>query len=363
LSRAIAGALCHRLNGTINTLKKRDHQLSPRLPKIGSMNDVQTLTDLVSTLEIGSPATAGNLMLFPLLARQHAKMSEPPDYLLYQQAHDMGIISIEEVSEAGTVGELRVANRADRPVLLVEGEVLLGMKQTRVLNLTILVSARTLLAVPVSCVEAGRWRAVSKAATGKYNVHLAPSVRAAKTLTVGRSMRSARTFASDQGAVWAGVDRLLDRHGAHAPSRSYADLAAHDGSRFAAVARSIEPAPGQVGVLACVGGRVSCVDVFEAPEILAALWEGLAASYQAEALLSDETRAKPAGVRRWFHSVAAGSKSVGPEIGLGTHLTVVAPGVEAAALIHAGRVVHLSAFPAHHSANSTHFASPSRRRS
>src|SRR5207248_5953150 len=128
--------------------------------------------------------------------------SDPPHYFLYQQAQDAGLISVEEVSEAGSVGALRVANRADRPVLLVEGEVLLGMKQTRVLNLTILVPAASVLNVPVSCVESGRWYAVSEEATGKAAVNLAPSVRAAKTVTVARSMRSARSFASDQNAVW-----------------------------------------------------------------------------------------------------------------------------------------------------------------
>src|SRR5438270_8694152 len=112
----------------------------------------------------------------------------------------MGLIAIEEVSEAVAVGTLRVVNRAAESVLLVESEVLLGMKQTRVLNLTILVPATAELEVPVSCVEAGRWRGVSEESTGKAAVNLAPSVRAAKTVTVARSMRSSRSFDSDQGA-------------------------------------------------------------------------------------------------------------------------------------------------------------------
>src|SRR5204863_6820433 len=111
----------------------------------GGMNDAQTLIDLVLSLEIGSAAAAGNLALLPLLANHRTRAAGPPHYLLYQQAQDMGLISIEEVSEGGTVGALRVANRANRPVLLVEGEVLLGMKQTRVLNLTVLVPATTAL--------------------------------------------------------------------------------------------------------------------------------------------------------------------------------------------------------------------------
>jgi len=347
----------------IGSMSKRDSQLSPEPGNMTVMNDEKTLTDLIETLEIGTPATTGSLTLVPLLARDWTRTNDPPGYLLYQHAHDVGLVSVEETSEAGTVGELRVTNRAQQPVLLVEGEVLLGMKQTRVLNLTILVPAQTVLGAPVSCVEAGRWRATSQAATGKSDLHLAPSVRAAKTVTVARSMRSARTFASDQGAVWAGVDRVLDRHGAHAPSRYYADLAASDASRFTQVARSVEPEPDQVGVIACVGGKVVCVDAFEAPQVLAALWEGLVSSYQAEAMVADGKPAKPNGARRWFRSIAAGSTSVGPDIGLGAHVTVVAPDVEAAALVHDGKILHLSAFPAHHAATAARFVPPARRRS
>jgi hypothetical protein len=328
------------------------------------MNDQQTLIDLVSTLEIDQAAVAGNLALLPLIARRHVA-ADPLHYFLYQQAQDAGLVSIEEVSTAGSVGTLRVANRADRPVLLVEGEVLLGMKQTRVLNLTILVPATSVLNVPVSCVESGRWQSVSEEATGKAAVNLAPSVRAAKTVTVARSMRSARSFASDQQAVWAGVDRILDGHSADVPSRSYADLAARGSRPLTGVAATVEPAPGQVGVIACVAGRVACADIFEAPEVLASMWSGLVASYQAEAAMSDT---KPLGARadatarRWFRSIAAGSPCVGPELGVGSHLTVVAPDLEAAALVHEGRVVHLSAFPAHQSASPTRFVSPAQRR-
>ena len=329
------------------------------------MNATQTVIDLASQLDFGAAAHAGGLTLIPLLAPETSSTALPA-YLLYQQVHEARLLSVQEVSESGSVGELRVTNRANRPVLLVEGEVLLGMKQTRVLNITILVPAQTVLEVPVSCVESGRWRAVSEEAIGKAAAHLAPSVRAAKTVTVARSMRSARTFDSDQQAVWTGVDRILDGHGADAPSRSYADLVVEDTTAFVDLARTITPAPRQLGVLALVAGQVSCVDIFESPHVLAALWSGLLASYQAEALVTPDRQAgarDEAAARRWFRSIAGGSASVGPEIGLGEHVTVVAPDVEVAALVAGGEVVHLSAFPAHTAGSPTRFVRPARRRS
>jgi hypothetical protein len=60
---------------------------------------------------------------------------------------------ITEVSEAGTVPFLTVANETDRPLLLLDGEELIGVKQNRILNTTVLVTAHTDVTIPVSCVE------------------------------------------------------------------------------------------------------------------------------------------------------------------------------------------------------------------
>jgi hypothetical protein len=331
------------------------------------MNAEKPVVALVSSLEIGHPALAGNLALFPLLLKTPAATARPAPYLLYEHAQSMGMVSIEEHGEGGVVSELVVHNMAAQPVLIVEGEVLLGMKQTRVLNITVLVPADSRLVVPVSCVEAGRWQSVSVKATGKAAVNLAPSVRAAKTVSVARSVRSTRSFASDQHAVWQHVDRVLDAHDMPAPSRSYAAMAGEGAPQLMELARSVRPAPGQVGVVACVGREVACVDAFETPAVLAGLWNGLVASYQADALIAD-TAALPLGPRghacvsRWFRSIASGSSSEAPEVGLGRHLNLIAPGLEAAALVHDGHVVHLSAFPARATTRPTTFVSPRRRR-
>ncbi len=64
---------------------------------------------------------------------------------------------ITEVTEAGTVPFLNVANDADHPLLLLDGAELIGAKQNRILNTTVLVPAHAELTIPVSCVEQGRW--------------------------------------------------------------------------------------------------------------------------------------------------------------------------------------------------------------
>jgi hypothetical protein len=55
-----------------------------------------------------------------------------PDWLTLGEAGDG--VTITEVDEAGDVPTLRITNEAGRPVLLLDGEELIGAKRNRILN-------------------------------------------------------------------------------------------------------------------------------------------------------------------------------------------------------------------------------------
>jgi hypothetical protein len=117
---------------------------------------MRTLQEEFSSIEIGPSSQFRNLILFPLMRRN---VSVPEmDYLLLEDGIAQGQIRVTELHAGGSVPELRLENNADLPVLLVDGEELVGAKQNRVLNLTILAPAKQTTVIPVSCVEAGRWR-------------------------------------------------------------------------------------------------------------------------------------------------------------------------------------------------------------
>lgn len=103
-------------------------------------------------IEIGTPVTAANLTMFPLLLREEVA----PAYQTLDEALAAGLASVTEVTEGGSVPELLVKNDATLPVLILDGEELVGAKQNRIVNLTILVPVLQTLRIPVSCVEAGR---------------------------------------------------------------------------------------------------------------------------------------------------------------------------------------------------------------
>ncbi len=114
------------------------------------------------------------------------------------------LATITEVSQGGQVPNLKFTNLADGAVLLVEGEELIGAKQNRVLNTTILVRPKSELNIPVSCTEAGRWSYNSP--TFSHSGHLSPwKLRRSKSSSVAAALEKNLGHKSDQAAVWNDV--------------------------------------------------------------------------------------------------------------------------------------------------------------
>jgi hypothetical protein len=90
-----------------------------------------------ATLTLSRPQSAGELTVLPLLRPGTAE----PGYLTLGEALARGLTRVTEVSEGGSVPQLLFINDAMRPVLLLDGEELVGAKQNRVLNLTVLAPA------------------------------------------------------------------------------------------------------------------------------------------------------------------------------------------------------------------------------
>jgi len=65
--------------------------------------------------------------VIPLLSENGAG----PDYLTLKEAMEAQLIAITEVTEGGSVPELKVKNTGARPVLILDGEELSGAKQNR----------------------------------------------------------------------------------------------------------------------------------------------------------------------------------------------------------------------------------------
>src|SRR5712691_6384574 len=192
--------------------------------------------------ELGEPRPFGGLTILPLYPQ-----SSSVEYIGLDEAVARGL-EIHEVDEHGVVEELHVQNSLDELVLLYEGEELIGAKQNRIVEWTILAEAHSKLTVPVHCVERGRWAYRSQ--------RFAPARHAASP-ELRRHKR--------QAEVWAEVSAKSARLGIASPTDAQADL-------YAARARSLDEyveallrLGGQSGALVAIAGEPVCLDFVPGP--------------------------------------------------------------------------------------------------
>lgn len=293
-------------------------------------------------LHLGEPLVAGALQVYPLVRPTGSAAGAPTGYLPSPLA--LGDFEVVEVDGGGSVPDLHVTNKAGKPLLLVEGETLVGGLQNRTLNVTVLVPVGVTTRVPVSCVEAGRWGAHREASRSVR--HSPTQLRANKTASVNRSMRSSGSRRSDQGAVWDDVASYAADHEVASPSQALEDVHASAAPRVESVVDSLRPRSDQLGVVVAVAGEPVALELFDDPDTLAAYWDGLVRGYALDAVQADATKATdPSSALRFLRSVAGATATEGPGVGLGNELHLESDTVTGTGLRWDGHLRHLATSP------------------
>jgi hypothetical protein len=153
-------------------------------------------------LRVGEPIRSESLTVFPLFS----ETAPGVDYQLVDEAIAAGAVTIREVSGCGSVPDLLVDNGGEVRVLLIEGEELVGAKQNRILNTSVLLAAKSSTKAPVSCVEQGRW-AYRCRQFGSGGRHSSSKLRFALKASVTGSVLGGAGHRSDQMRVWAEVGK------------------------------------------------------------------------------------------------------------------------------------------------------------
>ena len=107
---------------------------------------------LAVEITVAAPTVVGSLAVFPLIADRSPSVR----YISFAEAVQRGA-TVKELPGGASVNDLIVHNPLDVSVLLYEGEEVIGAQQNRTFDVSAFVAANSVLQVPVSCVEAGRW--------------------------------------------------------------------------------------------------------------------------------------------------------------------------------------------------------------
>jgi hypothetical protein len=302
----------------------------------------QIIADTFRQAAYGPELAFQNLAVVPILGGR----DRGADYATLDEALASGSAEVTEVSDGGRVPELKIIVKGATPVLLVDGEELIGAKQNRVLNLTILVPPEQTTVIPVSCVEAGRWHHVSRGFASAPRAQFAEG-RAAKMRQVTASLLSVGERRSDQQAVWKLIAEKSARLEALSDTSAMSAVFEKVEPSLDDFVRALTPIDGQVGAVFLIDRVPVGLELFDAAATWRKLAPKLVRSYAVDAIDRRRRRARRSSghdAAAFVQEIASSAASVLAATGEGEDVRISGPGVTGAALVARGRAIHISAF-------------------
>ncbi|MBU4534260.1 MAG: hypothetical protein KKF16_00165 [Euryarchaeota archaeon] len=257
------------------------------------MNEV--LSEYFSTLKMGKIQSHANMVVVPLLGG-----GDDSGYITLQEALESNSLHISEINQQRSVPELKVHNKGDIPVLLVDGEEFWGAKQNRVLNTSLLLKEKSETIIPVSCTEQGRWSYNSNQFSDSG--HLAASkIRRRKSASVSLSLKSCGEYRSNQTALWSDIEEISRDAQVDSPTRALCDVYQSQKEDLNKYLETFSTLDNQNGILVMINGEVVGLDIISSRTAYHLLHSKLVKSYALEAALNNKE--PPITVPGWYYGL------------------------------------------------------------
>ena len=223
-------------------------------------------------IELLSPQTYKNITIIPLKTERTYI-----DILTLKKGLELGLVKVSECPQS-QVNTLIVKNVSVTPLILIDGEEIVGGDQNRIVNSTIVVNAKSKMKIPVSCTEKNRWAYKSEFKQSNYIAN--HRTRLAKEY----ASRESEHF---QDVIWSSIDRLEDENSFTSPTaameESYENLKINHNK----IIKEFEIIKDQNGVIIIIDGEVEGFEVFLNSEIYKEFHEKILKSYLIDAEIND----------------------------------------------------------------------------
>jgi hypothetical protein len=303
---------------------------------------IPLMSQYLNGLRFGDEQSLDDLVLIPVF-------SESPNgfhYLMMEDAIETNLLEVTEFNIGGSVGELRVHNTSDEFVLLLDGQELIGAKQNRVLNTSILLFPRSKVVAPVSCTEQGRWSYRSGRFSSSDYV-MSPSTRLCKAMGVYQSLKKGHGHRSDQSAVWRAVASLLSSSKTASSTAASSDMYLGLENRLGKMGEVLPLCPGQMGSLVSITGIPVGMDVLSSSDAYAKVHSKLIKGYCVDSMFrapeSDALQAK-FDPNHFVEMLRNCDKEAFDSVAAGCEFRIQGPGVRGFALTYENAVIHASFF-------------------
>ena len=206
----------------------------------------------------------------------------PPTYkfdmITLKKGFELGLIDVKEC-EHSTVNTIIVKNNSVTPLILVDGEEIIGGDQNRIVNATILIAAKSESAIPVNCTEHGRWG---------YKHEFKQSEYIANFRTRSAKEKATRSNMNAQQAVWDSISGLEHSRSFHSPTQAMSESYDNAKGDLDKTLKNFYVADGQSGVVVIINGEIKGFELFLNSAIYREYHEKILKSYLVDAEVNND---------------------------------------------------------------------------
>lgn len=301
------------------------------------------LKDFLDRVEIEDAVIYKNLRLFAINIAE-----KKSDYKLMTLTEALKE-DILEVKETDVVSNLKFINKSkDIKILIIEGEVVKGGRQNRVINVTMIIDEDSETVVPTSCVEQHRWHYEDGGTTFNKDAYITPTLYKDLSNSVNMSMHSSRgssmMYNSDQSSLWGAADTFLCSAATHSDSGDFTKAYEANEEKINDYWNKLKSMFKDCAGIAAVIGKKLIFSIADSKEFFMPQFEKLLKSYILEALTVEQT------IKHSVESVAdylndlltVGNELFDSPNKIGKIIKFNSDSVTGSAFIFNDRIVHLS---------------------
>ena len=234
---------------------------------------ISSLDNLNVDIELLTQQVHENMAIIPLRTKRNYKI----DLLTLEKGIELGLAKVKEC-EQSQVNTLIVENKAVTPLILIDGEEVVGGDQNRIVSETIIIAPRSSMKIPVNCSEQGRWAYKKEFMNSEYIANY--KTRRAKEY-------ARRANHSVQHTVWSSIHDVEEDNSFASPTSALSESYDNLRKNHNEIVKAFEIAEGQNGVLVIVDGEIKGFELFLNSDIYRQFHEKIIKSYLIDSKAED----------------------------------------------------------------------------
>jgi len=279
------------------------------------------------------------LTLFPI----YGEVKSSYYYITLDEAIKKDILIIKE-ADMEMVSRIEVINKGKDNVFIMEGEELIGGKQNRVVNMSLIIPSEAKVNIPVSCVEQRRWHYVSHKFKGGGNISFC-ELRISQKSSMVKNLEEKESYDTDQDSMWEVIEKRFRKMDVFSASGAMKDIYKKKEEEFRKFSEVFIPMDKQLGGIFCINGNVVGMDVFDKPETWKKLMSKIVKSYFLE--ISPLNRRKKTLKKiadKFLKGILEADFSLYPVPGRGKSMIIKRDDIIGTSLLVSDTVIHTSIF-------------------